>query len=183
LLGDFRKRCGSCGGPGCAMERGTPRRSYAAGRRRARFTSFQQTSPRRGCRACSLSQLAKVADRGTCHLRAARNSPLRCACTRGVRPGGGQRSHQTLYSSLRLHDARVKAVPGNNQAPNLAESFSASEVASPTSSSCTGDCKTIDEALTRGYSRVTGNSNIPDVFEFYWELPKLVHRYAPGEGT
>jgi peptide/nickel transport system substrate-binding protein len=41
------------------------------------------------------------------------------------------------------------------------------------------DCKTINEALTRGYSHVTGNPFVPDMFEFYWQPPKPV--YDPGQ--
>jgi peptide/nickel transport system substrate-binding protein len=37
------------------------------------------------------------------------------------------------------------------------------------------DCKTINDALTRGYSRVTGNPFIPDMFEFYWQPPTPVY--------
>jgi peptide/nickel transport system substrate-binding protein len=33
------------------------------------------------------------------------------------------------------------------------------------------DRKTINEALTRGFSRVTGNPFVPDMFEFYWQPP------------
>ena len=41
------------------------------------------------------------------------------------------------------------------------------------------DCKTINEALTRGYSRVTGNPFVPDMFEFYWQPPAPV--YDPAQ--
>jgi peptide/nickel transport system substrate-binding protein len=37
------------------------------------------------------------------------------------------------------------------------------------------DCKTINEALTRGYSRITGNPFVPDMFEFYWQPPAPVY--------
>jgi peptide/nickel transport system substrate-binding protein len=33
------------------------------------------------------------------------------------------------------------------------------------------DRKSINEALTLGYSRLTGNSIVPDTFEFYWQPP------------
>ncbi len=33
------------------------------------------------------------------------------------------------------------------------------------------DRKTINDALTLGYSRLTGNSIVPDTFEFYWQPP------------
>ena len=33
------------------------------------------------------------------------------------------------------------------------------------------DRKGINEALTLGYSKITGNSIIPDTFEFYWQPP------------
>jgi peptide/nickel transport system substrate-binding protein len=33
------------------------------------------------------------------------------------------------------------------------------------------DCKTINDALTLGHSRITGNSLVPDMFEFYWQPP------------
>jgi peptide/nickel transport system substrate-binding protein len=41
------------------------------------------------------------------------------------------------------------------------------------------DCKTINEALTRGYSHVTGNPFVPDIFEFYWQPPAPV--YDPAQ--
>ena len=41
------------------------------------------------------------------------------------------------------------------------------------------DCKTINEALTRGYSHVTGNPFVPDTFEFYWQPPTPV--YDPAQ--
>jgi peptide/nickel transport system substrate-binding protein len=41
------------------------------------------------------------------------------------------------------------------------------------------DCKTINEALTKGYSHVTGNPFIPDMFEFYWQPPKPI--YDPAQ--
>jgi peptide/nickel transport system substrate-binding protein len=41
------------------------------------------------------------------------------------------------------------------------------------------DCKTINEALTMGYSHVTGNPFIPDIYEFYWQPPKPV--YDPAQ--
>jgi peptide/nickel transport system substrate-binding protein len=37
------------------------------------------------------------------------------------------------------------------------------------------DCKTINDALTRGYSHVTGNPFVPDMFEFYWQPPAPVY--------
>ena len=41
------------------------------------------------------------------------------------------------------------------------------------------DCKTINDALTMGYSRVTGNPFVPDMFEFYWQPP--VPMYDPAQ--
>ncbi|HET7883948.1 MAG TPA: ABC transporter substrate-binding protein [Acetobacteraceae bacterium] len=41
------------------------------------------------------------------------------------------------------------------------------------------DCKTINDALTRGYSHVTGNPFVPDMFEFYWQPPAPV--YDPAQ--
>jgi peptide/nickel transport system substrate-binding protein len=41
------------------------------------------------------------------------------------------------------------------------------------------DRKTINDALTRGYSRVTGNPFIPDMYEFYWQPPAPV--YDPAQ--
>jgi peptide/nickel transport system substrate-binding protein len=41
------------------------------------------------------------------------------------------------------------------------------------------DCKTINDALTKGYSHVTGNPFVPDMFEFYWQPPAPV--YDPGQ--
>jgi peptide/nickel transport system substrate-binding protein len=41
------------------------------------------------------------------------------------------------------------------------------------------DCKTINEALTRGYSHVTGNPFVPDIFEFYWQPPAPI--YDPAQ--
>ncbi|HTI81483.1 MAG TPA: ABC transporter substrate-binding protein [Acetobacteraceae bacterium] len=41
------------------------------------------------------------------------------------------------------------------------------------------DRDTINEALTRGYSRVTGNPFIPDMYEFYWQPPKPT--YDPAQ--
>jgi peptide/nickel transport system substrate-binding protein len=41
------------------------------------------------------------------------------------------------------------------------------------------DCKTINEALTMGYSHVTGNPFIPDIYEFYWQPPAPV--YDPAQ--
>jgi peptide/nickel transport system substrate-binding protein len=41
------------------------------------------------------------------------------------------------------------------------------------------DCKTINDALTMGYSHVTGNPFIPDIFEFYWQPPAPV--YDPAQ--
>jgi peptide/nickel transport system substrate-binding protein len=41
------------------------------------------------------------------------------------------------------------------------------------------DCRTINDALTRGYSHVTGNPFVPDMFEFYWQPP--VPAYDPGQ--
>jgi peptide/nickel transport system substrate-binding protein len=43
------------------------------------------------------------------------------------------------------------------------------------------DCQTINEALTRGYSHVTGNPFVPDMFEFYWQPPKPVHDPAQAK--
>jgi peptide/nickel transport system substrate-binding protein len=37
------------------------------------------------------------------------------------------------------------------------------------------DRKTINEALTLGYSRLTGNSIVPDTFEYYWQPPPPAH--------
>jgi peptide/nickel transport system substrate-binding protein len=37
------------------------------------------------------------------------------------------------------------------------------------------DCKTINDALTMGYSHVTGNPFVPDMFEFYWQPPVPVY--------
>ncbi len=37
------------------------------------------------------------------------------------------------------------------------------------------DRKMISDALTRGYSRVTGNPLVPDMFEFYWQPPAPVY--------
>ncbi len=37
------------------------------------------------------------------------------------------------------------------------------------------DRQTINDALTRGYSRVTGNPFVPDIFEFYWQPPAPVY--------
>ena len=41
------------------------------------------------------------------------------------------------------------------------------------------DCKTINDALTMGYSHVTGNPFVPDMFEFYWQPPAPV--YDPAQ--
>jgi peptide/nickel transport system substrate-binding protein len=41
------------------------------------------------------------------------------------------------------------------------------------------DCKTINDALTTGYSHVTGNPFVPDMFEFYWQPPAPV--YDPAQ--
>jgi peptide/nickel transport system substrate-binding protein len=41
------------------------------------------------------------------------------------------------------------------------------------------DCRTINDALTRGYSHVTGNPFVPDMFEFYWQPPAPV--YDPAQ--
>jgi peptide/nickel transport system substrate-binding protein len=41
------------------------------------------------------------------------------------------------------------------------------------------DCKTINDALTMGYSHVTGNPFVPDIFEFYWQPPAPV--YDPAQ--
>jgi peptide/nickel transport system substrate-binding protein len=41
------------------------------------------------------------------------------------------------------------------------------------------DRKTINEALTKGYSHVTGNPFVPDIFEFYWQPPAPV--YDPAQ--
>jgi peptide/nickel transport system substrate-binding protein len=41
------------------------------------------------------------------------------------------------------------------------------------------DRKTINDALTRGFSHITGNPFVPDTFEFYWQPPAPV--YDPGE--
>jgi peptide/nickel transport system substrate-binding protein len=41
------------------------------------------------------------------------------------------------------------------------------------------DCKTINDALTRGYSRVTGNPFIPDMFGFFWQPPAPI--YDPAQ--
>jgi peptide/nickel transport system substrate-binding protein len=37
------------------------------------------------------------------------------------------------------------------------------------------DCKTINDALTMGYSHITGNPFVPDMFEFYWQPPVPVY--------
>src|SRR4029077_11832298 len=37
------------------------------------------------------------------------------------------------------------------------------------------DRKTINEALTLGYSRLTGSSIVPDIFDFYWQPPAPVY--------
>jgi len=37
------------------------------------------------------------------------------------------------------------------------------------------DCRTINDALTRGFSHVTGNPFVPDMFEFYWQPPAPVY--------
>src|SRR5438132_123400 len=37
------------------------------------------------------------------------------------------------------------------------------------------DRKTINEALTLGLSKLTGNSLVPDIFEFYWQPPAPVY--------
>jgi peptide/nickel transport system substrate-binding protein len=41
------------------------------------------------------------------------------------------------------------------------------------------DRKTMNEALTRGYSHITGNPFVPDMFEFYWQPPAPV--YDPAQ--
>jgi peptide/nickel transport system substrate-binding protein len=41
------------------------------------------------------------------------------------------------------------------------------------------DCKTINDALTMGYSHITGNPFVPDMFEFYWQPPVPV--YDPAQ--
>ena len=41
------------------------------------------------------------------------------------------------------------------------------------------DCKTINDALTMGYSHITGNPFVPDMFEFYWQPPAPV--YDPAQ--
>ena len=41
------------------------------------------------------------------------------------------------------------------------------------------DCKGINEALTLGYSRVTGNPIVPDMYEYYWQPPAPV--YDPAQ--
>ena len=41
------------------------------------------------------------------------------------------------------------------------------------------DRNTINDALTRGYSRVTNNAFIPDMFEFYWQPPTAA--YDPAQ--
>ncbi len=41
------------------------------------------------------------------------------------------------------------------------------------------DRKTINEALTMGYSHVTGSAIFPDTFEFYWQPPEPV--YDPAQ--
>jgi peptide/nickel transport system substrate-binding protein len=41
------------------------------------------------------------------------------------------------------------------------------------------DRKTINDALTMGYSHVTGNPFVPDMFEFYWQPPAPV--YDPAQ--
>jgi peptide/nickel transport system substrate-binding protein len=43
------------------------------------------------------------------------------------------------------------------------------------------DCKTINEALTMGYSHVTGNPFIPDTYEFYWQPPAPVYNPAQAK--
>jgi peptide/nickel transport system substrate-binding protein len=41
------------------------------------------------------------------------------------------------------------------------------------------DRKTINDAITRGYSHITGNPFVPDMFEFYWQPPPPV--YDPAQ--
>ncbi len=41
------------------------------------------------------------------------------------------------------------------------------------------DCKTINDALTLGYSHITGNPLVADMFEFYWQPPTPV--YDPAQ--
>jgi peptide/nickel transport system substrate-binding protein len=41
------------------------------------------------------------------------------------------------------------------------------------------DCKTINDTLTMGYSRVTGNPLVADMLEFYWQPPAPV--YDPAQ--
>ena len=36
------------------------------------------------------------------------------------------------------------------------------------------DCKTINQALTLGFSQVTGNPIVPNMYEYYWQPPKPV---------
>ena len=36
------------------------------------------------------------------------------------------------------------------------------------------DCKSINQALTMGYSQVTGNPIVPNMYEYYWQPPKPV---------
>jgi len=43
------------------------------------------------------------------------------------------------------------------------------------------DHKTINDALTMGFSHVTNNAFIPDMFEFYWQPPPAVHDPAQAK--
>ncbi len=40
------------------------------------------------------------------------------------------------------------------------------------------DCETINQALTLGYSKVTGNPIVPDIYDYFWQPPKPVHDNA-----
>ena len=43
------------------------------------------------------------------------------------------------------------------------------------------DRKSINQALTLGYSRLTGNPFVPDSFDFYWQPPKPVYDPAKAK--
>src|SRR5207244_3867703 len=43
------------------------------------------------------------------------------------------------------------------------------------------DRKSINQALTLGYSKLTGNALVPDAFEFYWQAPAPVYDPAKAK--
>ena len=43
------------------------------------------------------------------------------------------------------------------------------------------DCKTINQALTLGFSQVTGNPIVPNMYEYYWQPPKPVFDTAQAK--